>query len=352
MTYRPSFSALRIGVRVAPWVLGFGLYPCEAYADADADAQDLFVRARELRAKNECGAALPLFRKANALAPARLGSLRNVAECEEALGHFASARRAWLELGRDLLVSKETTKYEGWSKDAEANAARLRPKVAVLEVDVVVEREEGTGPARAGDGVQVSMNGEVVPLALFGTPLEKDPGKYTVRAEADRGEAPAEQVIALVAGATKTIRLDLKLRPRSKAVVYEERTSTRRIAGWVTLGVGGASLVAAGVSLVVRQGALGDLESACPGYASGPCPSSTQAILNRGSTASTLTTVFGVAGGVLAAGGLALVLASPDDRVPIEARRTKPPGEPRVARPPRVALSPTFGGAELTWRFE
>lgn len=348
MTQRPPIKLL-----AAPLALGLVFYPCASYADADADAQDLFVRARDLRAKNDCAAAVPLFRKANDLAPARLGSLRNVAECEEALGHFASARRAWLELGRGLLVTKETTKYDGWSKDAADNAARLQPKVAVLKVDVIVERPEGKGPAQAGDGTQVAMNGEVVPLALFGTPLEKDPGKYTVHAEAERGEAPVEQIVSLVAGDSKTIRIDLKLRPRPKAIVYEERTSTRRIAGWVTVGVGGASLVAAGVSLLVRQAALSDLESACPGYANGPCPTSTQSILNRGSTASTLTTVFGIAGGVLAAGGLALVLASPDERVPVTtARGRAPSNDPALPRQPRVAVSPTLGGAELTWRFQ
>jgi hypothetical protein len=105
MTQRPFFPLLAV-----PVALGLVLYPCTSYADADADAQDLFVRARDLRAKNDCAGAVPLFRKANDLAPARLGSLRNVAECEETLGHFASARRAWLELGRGLLVTKETSK--------------------------------------------------------------------------------------------------------------------------------------------------------------------------------------------------------------------------------------------------
>lgn len=321
--------------------------PRVARADADADAQDLFVRGRELRGKKDCGGAVALFRKANNLAPQRLGSLRNIAECEEELGHFASSRRAWLELGRGLLVTKDPGKYDGWSNDARDNAARLEPKVARLRVDLLVTRPEGEGPAQAGDGSTVTINGEVVPLALLGTVLEKDPGKYTVHAEAASGEAPVEQEVSLVPGDSKDIRLKIKIKPKPKEVVYVERTSARRIAGYVTLGVGGASLIAAGVSLIVRQGALGDLEAACPGYETGPCPTSTQSVLSRGSTAATMTTIFGIAGGVLAAGGLTLVLASPDEKVPVgQAAKLGPPP------PPRVAISPTIGGAQLVWRFE
>lgn len=339
LPYLRSLTALTLGALL----LGV---PAVARADADADAQDLFVRGRELRGKKDCGGAVPLFRKANDLAPQRLGSLRNLAECEEELGHFASARRAWLELGRGLLVSKEPTKYEGWEKDARDNATRLEPKVSKLTIDLAVTRPEGEGPAQPGDGTTVTVNGEIVPLALVGTVLEKDPGKYLVHAEAASGEAPVEQEVTLAAGETRGIRLKLKLKPKPKEIVYVERTHPRRIVGYVTLGVGAASLVAAGVSLIVRQGALSDLESACPGYETGPCPTATESILSRGSTAATMTTIFGIAGGVLAAGGLTLVLASPDEKVPVgQAARLRP-------APPRVAISPTVGGAQLTWRFQ
>lgn len=327
--------------------LGLSLgWASTARADADSDAQDLFVRGRALRAQRECGAAVDLFRKAAALAPQRLGSLRNLAECEEELGRFASARRAWLELGRGLLVTKERAKYEGWDTDARENAARLQPRVAVLKIDVTVTRPEGQGPAQPADAVSVTLNGEPMAFALLGTPLERDPGKYLVVARAARGQAPVQQVLALAAGESKDVKLRLQLRPPRPEVRYEERTSTRRVAGWITAGVGAASLVAATVSFLVRQGALSDLAAACPAYETGPCPTSTGSILSRGSTAATMTTVFAIAGGVLVPGGLALVLASPDERVPITGAR--PPRE----RAPRLAASPTLGGAQLTWRFQ
>jgi hypothetical protein len=65
-------------------------------------AKDLFAQARGLRLQAQCARALPLFRGACDVYRAGLGSLHNIAECEEELGHFVSARRAWLDLQRAL----------------------------------------------------------------------------------------------------------------------------------------------------------------------------------------------------------------------------------------------------------
>src|SRR5437867_2115144 len=90
-----------------------------ALASPETDAKDLFARGRELRANNDCGSAAPLFRKAWTVYPQGLGSLRNLAECEEQLGHFASSRRAWLDLKRALITAPNDPKYDGWDKDSE-----------------------------------------------------------------------------------------------------------------------------------------------------------------------------------------------------------------------------------------
>ncbi|MFO0638904.1 MAG: hypothetical protein U0183_06810 [Polyangiaceae bacterium] len=320
--------------------------PSRAFGDAGADAQDLFVRARELRAEGKCADAIPLFRKANELAPGRLGSLRNMAECEESVGHYASSRRAWLELERGLLVTKDATKYEGWAKDAAEAAARLKPLVAKLRVDVVVTRPSGEGPAQADDGASLTVNGEPVSPSLFGTVLERDPGQVTIVAKAPTA-TPVKQVVTLTAGSSREVRMSLVLSSPGVHTgppppTFTTRTSPYRTAGFVTLGVGVASLAVAGVTLGLRQGALSDLEDQCPGYARGPCPTSVAGIVSRGETASTLTTVFGLAGAAFAGAGLVMVLVSPDEKVRVGG----------AAGRPRFALTPTPGGAQLTWRFQ
>jgi hypothetical protein len=232
---------------------GFLSAPMPARADGLADAQDLFVRARDLRLRGDCASAVPLFRRASEVYPAGLGSLRNLAECEESLGHLAPARRAWLDLGHALL-SNHDPKYSGWALDAEQAAERLRPA------------EPSAPDAAAGDAKE-SPPTEVAPAVT--TP-------------------PAPASPAPPAG-------------------HMHHTGAMRTVGWVALGVGGASLIGAGVALLFRQEALAELPS-CP--ANG-CPDSQmgsiQPIEDRGHAAATATNALGVVGLAAVASGLVLL---------------------------------------------
>src|SRR5580658_8776712 len=80
---------------------------CESPARAQpaADAQHLFSQGRELRLHGDCAAAVVVFRKTLEVYPERLGSLRNIAECQEALQKYASARHSWLDLKRALITN-------------------------------------------------------------------------------------------------------------------------------------------------------------------------------------------------------------------------------------------------------
>lgn len=327
---------------VLPVSLGFAAstFAPVARADADSDAQDLFVRGRDLREKGDFAGAAALFRKANALAPARLGSLRNLAECEEQLGHFASSRRAWLELRRGLLTNKDP-KYDPWAKDADDAAARLLPKVAQLTLDVIVQRVDGEGPVKPAErGVEITINGETLPLSLAATTLDRDPGHYDIRVAGKDVETPAAQAIDLSAGATRSIKLRVVLKPPPvDPVETTERMHPRRVAGFVTLGIGGATLIGSAVTFALRQGALSDLESACKNYETGPCPRTVESTVSKGKTMSTLTTVFLISGGVLAATGLTLVLASPDIQEPVRRNAMRMPS---LRLTP--SLSPSMGG--------
>src|SRR5690349_12017541 len=106
-----------------------------AHADSESDAKDLFQRGRDKRQQGDCNGATVLFRKAIKIYPNGLGSIRNLAECEEQLGHFASSRRAWLDLKRAMITAPNDPKYDGWDKDADDAATRLAPKVATVIVD-------------------------------------------------------------------------------------------------------------------------------------------------------------------------------------------------------------------------
>jgi hypothetical protein len=320
-----------LGVAIASGASSFAV---DARADAAADAKDLFARGRELRSKNDCGSAVPMFRKAYAIYPQGLGSLRNIAECEEALGHFASARRAWLELKRALVTAPDDPKYEGWDKDAEESAARLKPKVASFVVDVYVKSEEGDALANESTGVEILVNGESVGTKLVGTPLERDPGTYRIRARMEDAQ-PVEQLVPLNAGDNPHVTLRLTRTAKPLVVVSTENKSGRRTLGWVLTGVGGAALVGGGVTLLMRQSAMSELDDACPSHDN--CSESLRGTVDRGKLMSTLTTILLPVGVVGVGAGLALVFTSGSS------------SESKTAKSVRIA--PTLGGVDVTGRF-
>jgi hypothetical protein len=330
-----------MGVAAAIALSTLGVAPT-ASADPESEAKDLFARARDMRTKGDCAGAVPLFQKAYKVYPNAIGSLRNIAECEETLGHYASARRAWLDIKRALVTLAQDPKYDGWDKDAQDAAARLQPKVATVVVDVIVKSPQGEAPANEKTGVEVFVNGENLGTTLVGTPLERDPGNYKVRVQAQYAQ-PAEQDVTLTAGDTKHVTLNLVQTPPSKGPEEIDTGKGKRTAGIVMMGVGGAALVGSLVTFLIRNGKKSDLEAACPNYETQPCKESSrsaaQDAVDGGKTMSTLTTVFLVAGGVSLGAGVGLYLWGAS---------SKEPGTPPTGS---LALTPGVGRIAATWRF-
>jgi hypothetical protein len=288
-------------------------------------AKDLFERGRDLRGRGDCAGALPFFQKAYAVYAPGLGSLRNIAVCQEALNHFASARDAWAELKRAVGATSES-KYAGWIDDADRAIARLAPKVARVTIDLAVV-EPGGEPA-ATDGIDVTIDGQPLAKDRVGAPIDRDPGTFVVRATGEAIRAPDEQTIVLAPGEMKHVSLRVTVAaapaplnpgadPSAVLAEREERghhASPARTGAWVALGVGAAGVTGAVVSLVLRQSALSDLSASCPNYASTTCDASKQSAVtsevNRGRTASTLLTVFGAVGIAGVAAGIALFTIS------------------------------------------
>jgi hypothetical protein len=324
----------RLALALVVTTLGVSL-GSPALASPESEAKDLFQRGRELREKsNDCGSAAPLFLRAWTIYPAGLGSVRNLAECEEVLGHYASSRRYWLDLKRALITTPPDAKYEGWDHDAEEAAARLKPRVAAFVVDVYVKSAEGEALANQKSGVFLFVNGEPLGDKLVSTPLERDPGTYRVRAEAE--DAPAvEQEITLAAGDNPRVTIRLARKPKPETL---DAHATRRTIGWVVAGVGAAALVGSGVTFLVRNGAESDLDAECPTHTN--CPRTLESTVDRGQTMSTLTNVLFPVGLAGVAAGVVLVLVS----------RPKT-SEPTSARIQDLRIAPALGGLSFGGRF-
>jgi hypothetical protein len=304
-----------------------GALPRAAHADGAADAQrakELFEHGRDLRSHGNCADALPLFQKAYSLYPTGLGSLRNVAICDETLGRMASARSAWRELRRALGANADP-KYAGWTDDADHAAVRLAPQVATLTIDLsVVETAGGAGrPVGPADGIDVTVDGQAVAREQLGAPIEHDAGTVVVRAVGASGAAPDEATVALAAGESKHVALHVTIATATPTAVATSaatrapgqvaepatfspdgpapaRPSPLRTSAWVALGIGAAGLTGALVSFSFRQSALAELATNCPNYAGGTCDPAKESMVssdvNRGRTASTLINVFGAVG--------------------------------------------------------
>jgi len=319
-----------------------------ARADAESDAKDLFARARDLRTKGDCAGAVPLFRKAYKVYPNGLGSLRNVAECEEQIGHYASSRRAWLDIKRALVTMAQDPKYDGWEKDAQDAAARLQPKIATVFVDVIVKSPQGEGPATEKSGVEVFVNGENLGTNLVGTPLERDPGNYKVRVQAQY-TSPVETEVALGAGDAKHVTLRLVQTPPATpaagtpeqpgALIDVDTGKGKRTAGIVLIGVGAAALVGSGITFLVRAGAKSDLDDKCPSHTG--CSPDLQSTVDKGKLMSTLTSILFPVGLVAAGTGVGLFIWGSNSK------ETAPP--PASAR--NLTIVPGLGSVDATWRF-
>lgn len=338
-TRSPHLAALAVGLAmtcIAPL----------ATASPASEAKDLFARARDLRATNQCESASPLFEKAWRLYPEGLGSLRNLAECEEQLGHFASSRRAWLDLKRALVAAPHDPKYAGWENDAERAAQRLRSNVATFIVDVYVTTPTGEALADETSGVELFVDGESLGTLRVGTPIERDPGTYEIRLVTPDGLA-VEQTVAIGAGDNPhtSIRLTAAHPSSPKRLVdaaalpAPDRTDhpTRRTIGYAAFGVGAGALVGSLVTFLVRNAAESDVDAVCPSHVN--CPESVRPSLERGTTMSTLTSVLLPVGLAGTLGGAALVLTSTSS--------SKKPSTTAT----EVRISPALGGFGISGRF-
>jgi hypothetical protein len=322
-----------------------GAIPSPACASGpEEDAKTFFAQGREFRSAGKCAEAVIAFRRALDIYPEGLGSLRNIAECEEALSQFASARRDWWDLRRAALQSNEA-KYQGWEQDAEARYRALANKVAKLTIKVT-----GGSP----DRVRVVMDGKPVDPRLVGVELERDLGPHTIEVSYG-GVAPISRKVDLRSGAAEVVVIEIPAEHATQQggkkgdAAPPPRTapppSGLRTAGFVALGVGGAGAVATAIAIGVRAGALSAIEDSCPGYEAEPCPSTLQGNYDTGRTASTLVNVFGgVAIAGLGAGVALLVIGSSEP-----AAGSGSAG----GRSASLELTPTLGGgaARLAVRF-
>lgn len=268
--------------------------PALAAENAAADA--LFQQAKLLSDAKKWDAACPKFLASYKL-DATLGTLLNLADCEEHVGKIATAWSHWgdaAEMARrtgDKRADYATTRREA-----------LGPKLPKIQLDVVVGKSSLT----------VQRDGVKIDPAAFGVPLPSDPGERIITVM--RGEEVlARKVVTAKEGQTSTLAIDL---PATEAAAPKPggARSPQRTAGYAVLGVGiGLVAIAGGLEL----GAM-SVKSGAACY-DAFCTPSGYAAVGKARTFANAGQWLGIGGLLVTAVGVTLAVTAPKPGGPKQA---------------------------------
>jgi tetratricopeptide (TPR) repeat protein len=278
----------------------------------EAAAQALYTQATAEMDAKSFETACPKLEEATRLVPAGIGARTTLAECYEGMGRLASAWST-LEIARSLA---ERAGQKDRAAQIAEKAAALRPRLAFLTVTVPPSVRGLPGLVVHRDGVTLG--------AVFDTPLPVDRGTHSIEVRA-KGYLPFKAEVRIAAdGVRETVNVP-GLRPDAGAgaPAASPAPGWPRKAGFVALGAGAAGLVAAGVLAGLAVGKK-DESNAGPCDAGNICDNEGLELRAQAVSLANGATAALVVGGVLAAGGLALVLVAPSPgpaKQPVKAAR-------------------------------
>ncbi len=308
---RSAQTSARCFVLVAA-LIAFAL---SAPAQAQDAYHDLLDDAERELAEGNPAEARDLYRRAQAQAPGA-APLYGIAVTSRALDDHAEAVRS----ARAALAQKTTALPAALQQVLLDLIDKSRPLVSELIVE------------STPNDVQIAVDGEVIPLGPQGE-LVIAPGRHTIRALAD-GYMPFLSEISLRAGVRDTLTVEL-VQPYRPSALYadeeddeadEDEGGPSLVVPIVLVSIGGATLLAGGITALVALDNEGDLENRC-GAAPGFCPKHNSAVAHSAEDLAVATNVLWVVGGLTAAVGVTwLVLALTDDEHAPEASLDLGPG--------------------------
>jgi len=308
---------VRAVVGLVAGVLG-GVSPAPALADTrdPAAAEALFEAGRQAATRGDWATACPKFAESERLDPAP-GTLLNLADCEEHLGHLAAAWDAWHEALSSLAPGDD-------------RVGPVRKRAAAL--DARIPRLTVRLAADAPPGASVHRDSLELGAASLGVPLPVDPGPHVVRVDAP-GREPASTSVTLAEGESRVLDVSAGAAiateptaaqlappapapplPAAEAPPPAPAHPVLRTTGFV-LGIAGlASLAAGGVTGALALAQKSTVQAHCPEPRG--CDQTGFDAAQNGHTFATVSDVTFVAGGVLLAAGAALVLLNPARSAP------------------------------------
>lgn len=290
-------------------------------AEDKATARALATEGAEKFAAEDFRTALDRFSKANQIVPAPTIAIY-VARCHVKLGQLVEAQVVYQKILAEPVAPKSPAQVKQAVKDAQNELDALLSRIPQIQFSIQGPNPSDTkvqidGVDRSGDaGAWVPMN----------------PGVHKLRAEAADCD-PVELEFELRVSERRPIPVQLAKRVPAPVPVLPPPVpvptyvapppptpapappppppstgSSTMTAGYVTLGVGAAGLVAGGVLGLLTLQKKGDFTNSCAGKS---CPPEAESDYNRSKSYATFSTVGFVVGGVLVATGVTLVAISP-----------------------------------------
>lgn len=268
-------------------------------------------------------AALEKFDRADALIHAPTMSLL-VARCLEKLGRLVEANERYVAAARSEAGPGASDAFKEAVADADKEQKVLLPRIPRLKVEV-----RGAVPAEAG----VTLDGKPLPAAMIGVERLTDPGAHTLRGT--RGGEVVERKVDLKEGQSQTVTLELA--GGGDAGASPSPGSIQRTLGWVTIAVGGAGLVASGVTLGMGLGAKSDLVSTSKCSTDLVCPASAADAVSSYRTLRVASAGTFVGGAVALVVGVVVLATAPSSRSDAKAAAWYP-----FVGPDRVGIEGAF----------
>lgn len=338
----------------SPFVLAAGLLLSgDAGAqggDQSAIAEDLFRQAKALMDQKKYKEACEKFEGSQRLDPST-GTLLNLADCNEKQGKLASA---WGQFSEAATLAKRAGTPDR-AAVAQERAKALEPRLSRVRLNV--------GEKTKVPGLQIFRDDIALDSATWNGLSATDTGKHVFRATAP-GKLEWKQIIDVVGEGKAT---DVNVPPLADAPVEakpEVKTAptatetapppppppppdtTLKTAGFV---VGGIGVVGLGVGAIA-----GGLASSQWSSAKDKCPNnlckdaSAQSDAEGAKSKATLSTVGFVAGGVLLAAGVTMILVAPSSNAPATAGAFKRPVKSLAIAP---SGGPGAAGIDLVGSF-
>jgi hypothetical protein len=326
-------------------------------ADRDpAAAQALFEQGRADAAAGRYATACPRFEESFRLDPS-VGTLLNMADCAEHVGHVAAALAHFTDALAQLRPDDDRLSY------VKERISRLKPRVPRLEIDsastepmTILRDAVEVGPASRNTSLPVEPGPHVI--------VVRAPGRKDREIHVDLGEG-AEQRVQAEPGDPLPSAANIPNVPNAPlpaaaaspaATTTASSSSTGRGAWpWLVGGVGAAGIAVGAVAGMLALGDAAALRQLCANHtcASSDDFSKASGMASRGKTEATISTA-GFSVGLVGAAVAAYLWLRPSS----EGEHGAAGGAPRASRGPATSAwaapwaGPTDGGLAVGAHFQ